>query len=347
MNRNIGIVAAIVIVFVSVILSGFAGFLSFDIFQENDLQKSTEYTGQYEKLIIGVEYSLLSAIFLVAENNGYFQDEGLELTIKKFDSGRNALASMLSDENLDMVTVAQTPIVFNSFDRSDYSIIATMVKSTNDVKLLARNDVGISSPADLAGKKIGVTIGSTGHFFLELFLAEHGLTSVDSEFIDINASELSDALKEGRVDAISTWEPNIYNAMQGLPYKTILFTSDILREDFYFVVNEDFGKNESAIKKFLSATIRGEEFIKNNPDKSKKIISEILGVSKEFVDSVWNDFEFGITLDQSVLVTLEHEARWAIQSGYSGGVEDTPNYLEYINFETLEALSPESVDVVH
>ena len=56
---------------------------------------------------------------------------------------------------LDMVTVAQTPFVFNSFKRDDYAMIAVMVFSNNDVKVVGRKDRGIEAPSDLRGKEWG------------------------------------------------------------------------------------------------------------------------------------------------------------------------------------------------
>ena len=87
-------------------------------------QKQPEkYTGPVEKITFGVETSILPSAVWVAENKGYFQEEGLDVEIKEFGSGRTALATMLNEGNLDMVTVAQTPVMFNSFERNDYRCI--------------------------------------------------------------------------------------------------------------------------------------------------------------------------------------------------------------------------------
>ena len=170
------------------------------------VQKRTpKYTGPVKKVTLGVETSLLPSAVWVAENKGYFQEEGLDVKIKEFGSGRTALATMLSEGNLDMVTVAQTPVVFNSFNRKDYVIIGTMVYSDNDVKIFARRDRGLKNPSDLRGKTVGITKGSTGHFYLGLFLIHNGLELTEIETIDTEASALPQALADGRVDAISTW----------------------------------------------------------------------------------------------------------------------------------------------
>jgi len=305
---------------------------------------------EIEKVTLGVETSLLPSAVWVAENKGYFEREGLDLTIKEFDSGRTALATMLNEGNLDMVTVAQTPVMFNSFDRNDYVIIATMVYSNNDVKILARQDRGIKNPSDLRGKTVGITKGSTGHFFLGLFLIHSGLQLSEIETIDIEASELPQALADGRVDAISTWEPHIWNAKKLLGENAVRLQprggAKIFREDFYFVPNRNFMENNpETLKRFLKAIEKGEEFIQKNKEEAMNIVSQRLKLDKEFVVSIWDDFEFQLILDQAIIITLEDEARWAIDNNLTDATE-VPNYLDYIYFDALEEIKPEAVTII-
>ncbi len=248
-----------------------------------------------ETIILGVETSILPSAVWVADNKGYFQEEGLEVEMKEFDSGRNALATILKEGGLDMVTVAQTPVMFNSFTRNDYVIIAGMVSSEDDVKILARKDKGVQNPSDLRGKKVGITVGSTGHFFLGLFLTHIGLKLSEIETIDIEASELPQALANGRVDAISTWEPHILNSQKLLGEKAVVLEPEggakIFREDFYFVADRNFmDNNPEALKRFLKAIEKGEKFIQEDEEEAIDIVSQQLEIDKEFVASIWGRF---------------------------------------------------------
>ena len=123
---------------------------------------------------------------------------------------------MLKDKTINMATVAQTPIVFNSFNQEDYVIIATMAHSIDDVKVLARKDHGINTAKDLKGKKVGATLRSTGHYFLEGFLSNYKMNLKDIKLHDVNAAKLKDKLISGELDAITSWEPHIYNTKKVL-----------------------------------------------------------------------------------------------------------------------------------
>lgn len=306
------------------------------------------YAQDMEKeVILACEISFLTSAFLVAENKDYLKEEGLNVKVKEFDSGKNALAAMLKNKDINICTVAQTPVVLHSFNRNDFAIIGAMVYSYNDVKVLTRQDKGIKKPMDLRGRKVGVTKGSTGHFYLNNFLNYNDLDSSDIKAIDINASELPQALADGRVDAISTWEPNIMRAMKLLGNNALLLPGeDIFREDFYFVVLRSFIKdNQETLKMFLKAIEKGEKFIQENKEEAITIVSERLKVDKEIATTVWDDFDFQLILDQSIFISLEAEARWAIREGLTEKKE-VPNYFDFIYTDALEDINPEAVTII-
>lgn len=299
-------------------------------------------------MTIAVEMSLLPATVWVAENQQYFKEAGLDLTISEFDSGRNALESMLKDNNINMATVAQTPVVFNSFNNEDYVIIATMAHSIDDVKVLARRDHGIKTAKDLKGKKIGATLRSTGHYFLEGFLSNHGMSLKDIQLYDVNAAKLKQALISGELDAITSWEPHIYNTKKVLDESklTLLVSPMPFRKDFFFTVNKTYAdKNQEQVNRFLKAVLKAEQYILDNPQKAQQIVAARIGADPVIVRNIWDSFIFEITLEQSIIIGLEDEAQWAIDIGFSK--KPAPNYLSFINVQSLEKLKPEAVNIIH
>lgn len=298
-------------------------------------------------MTIAAEMSLLPATVWVAEKLGYFKEFGLDLTIREFDSGRNALESMLKDKTINMATVAQTPIVFNSFKKEDYVIIATMAHSIDDVKVLARKDHGIKTAKDLKGKKVGATLRSTGHYFLEGFLSNHDMNLKDIKLRDINAAKLKDKLISGELDAITSWEPHIYNTKKVLDKSklTLLISPIPFRKDFFFTVNKTYAKNNKEhVTRFLKAVCKAEIYISENQAEAQKITAEKIGADPVIVKNIWDAFIFEITLEQSILVGLEDEAQWAIDIGYTK--KPAPNYLDFIHHQNLQSLKPEAVNII-
>ncbi len=298
-------------------------------------------------LTLGATPILLPATVWIAVEQGFFAEEGIDVRIEEYVSGRAALTALSADEGPEMVTVAQTPIVFDSFERQDFAILATMVTSFDDEHVIARRDREILTPADLRGTRVGVTLGTAGHFFLALFLADAGLTLSDVEVVHMAPDALPIALAAGDLDAISTWEPHLSRASEALGETAIVFDDgDFYREDFYFVATKDWlGSHDDTVQRFLQALIRAEDFIQSNPEESKTLVARRIGMSRTLVDTLWSKFAFAISLDQSLLNTLELQARWVLEAGFVEA-DSIPNYLEFVWAGPLEQVRPAAVRFV-
>lgn len=299
-----------------------------------------------EKIVIGSAMTIHTSPVWIAESQGYFREEGLEVEIKKFESGRTALRTMLNAEGLDLVTAARGPVVFNSFTRNDYAVIGCIDYSDNDHQVLARPDRGIKTPADLKGKTVGVTAGSSGHFFLGLLLPYNRLQMTDVKTIDMEPARLAQGLKEGQIDATITWEPFSSEVRKALGDKVLLLPSKgLYRMDFFLIARKDFiNKHPETLKRFLRAIEKSETFILNNRKEAMDIVGQKLNLDRKVVTAAWDDFRFRLFLDQSLLTSLEDEARWAIRNRLTDS-DTVPNYLEYFHTAALKAVKPGAVGI--
>ena len=306
-----------------------------------------EYTGPIEKVTLGVESSLLPAAVWIAENKGYFEENGLEITIKEFDSGKASLVAMLdNDAGIDISAAAPTPIMFNSFDREDFYIFSTFAYAYEDIKVIANKDSGIADANDL-GKKIGTLMGSTGEFFTEAFLIYNSISFDDVEMVDVAPSDLPEALNNGQIDAQVIWEPHGTTAKKLLGDRYLrLPSADVYKTTFNFLTMKSFAdENPEILKRFLRAIDKATIFVKNNKEVAQEIIANRLNLQKEDIALHWDEFTFELSLDQSFLINIEDEARWAIKNKLVDATE-IPNYLDFIYPDALEAVKPEAVTII-
>ncbi|MHB8865705.1 MAG: ABC transporter substrate-binding protein [Pirellulaceae bacterium] len=308
--------------------------------------RTDKYAGPVERIVLAAEMVLPASPVWIAENQAYFKEQGLEVEIRPFESGRTALRMMLHEPGIDLATAAQTPVIHNSFDRDDYAIVAGIVYSDTDVKIVGRRDRSIAAPVHLKGKTVGITRGSSGHFFLGLFLAHHRLQLSDVKTTDLEATRLPQALTEGEVDAIATWEPYIHRAKRALADRAVLLPSQaIYREDFYLIARKDFiAKHPATLRRFLKAIEKAQQFMRKNEPEAMDIVQRRLNMERETLRATWDEFVFGTFLDQSIFVSLEDEARWAIENNLTTGTK-LPNYLGFIHVDALQAIKPEAVTV--
>jgi ABC-type nitrate/sulfonate/bicarbonate transport system substrate-binding protein len=307
---------------------------------------SKEPTDPPEKVTIAVATNLSTVLVKVAETKGFFRHEGLEETLQLHTFGKSALQSLL-DGKADFATVAETPIMFAIMKGAKLAILTTIQTSNKDEAIVARKDMGIESTADLKGRRVGVSFGTNGAYFLDSYLIVQGMMRKDVDIVDLKPEEMTDALLHGKVDAVSTWNPIVSNLCKTLGDRGITFYgADIYKETFNIVSSQEFIKQHpETVRRILRALAKAEGFVVDNPEESQEIISNFSGIDKESLSAIWNDFQFNLSLNQSLLFTLEDQARWAIRSGQTDR-RDMPNFFESLYLDGLQAVKPKSVRII-
>ena len=307
---------------------------------------SQKPTGPVEKITYAVGSGLHRAPVYIAIEKGYFKKEGLDVTLQEYNTGKEALNAVIKGKT-DMSNSAETPIMLAAMRGEKIYVIATLIDTDKDVVIVARKDRGIQRPTDLKGKKIGVSVGTNGEFFMDTFLISHRILRDEVKVVNLNPKEMFDALTEGKVDAVSTWNPHVIRLQKELGAKGITFYGEgIYTETFNISAMQDFvHKNPETIKRVLRSLIRAVEFIRENPDESRRIISNYIKMDEAMTGELWGIYRFRVTLDQSFLITMEDQARWAIKSRLTDKTR-VPNYLNFIYTDGLRAVKPEAVTII-
>jgi NitT/TauT family transport system substrate-binding protein len=298
---------------------------------------------------IAMAITPLSAPFMVAHTKGYFAEHGLlNVTLIPYVGGHRALRAIFAGE-ADIATASDLPTMFHSFTRDDYAVLFTFVTSDHDVKVITRHDTGIRTAADLAGKTIGATLGASSHFFLKSFLVYHQVNTDNINLINVSPEDMTKALQNGEVDAVSTWEPFAYETVQALGRNalTISRPEAFYQETFNAIAQKPYIHNNKEIIYRIARSIdKAINFIRNNEEPSQAIVRQFFPGDTALLSAIWQDFVFDLSLDQSLLVTLENEARWAINNGLVEA-KTHPNYLHYLYLDAVKAVRPEAVSVIH
>ncbi len=306
-------------------------------------EQPEKYTGPVEKITLAVYAGETGALVYVAEDQGYFEENGLEVTIKDYGSGKAAADALIAGE-ADISTSAGFVFVSNSFDYIDLRILGTV--ATAEVKeLVARKDKGITTTDDLIGKKIGVTKKSGGEFALGRFLIFNGLSLQDVELVDLKPSEMVGTISNGDIDAAFSWDPNVYNIKKELGDNAISWSGG---QDFYFVLitKEDWIENNpAAAERFMKSVLEAEDYIKDNSEESKEFVKDRFDYESDYMDYSWPKQEFAVILEQAMLIAFEDQARWRIDNNLTDATR-VPNYLDYIYLDALEKVKPEAIGII-
>ena len=289
----------------------------------------------------------VGAAVYVALANGYFEDEGLTATAERHTSGKDALGAVL-EGRADVCEVAETPLVFAALRGIPVVTFATIASTDKNLAVIAHRDRGLDAPSALAGKKIGVTMGTNGEFFLCVFLLMQGIAQSEVELVDLRPEDMFAALVGGDIDAASTWNPHLIRMQKELGEKAITFYDErVYTWTWNLATTRDFADTSpEVIEAFLRAIVRAERFIREQGKESRSIVATHIGMDAGLLAELWDVYDFDVSLKQSLLTIMEDQGRWAMERGLVD-VEEMPNTLDAIYAGALDRVKPESVTMIH
>ena len=298
-----------------------------------------------EKVRLGVTHTPPSWLMLIAHKKQFYKKNGLDVTLTTFESGKRALKGMLAGK-VDVAATAEGPIIFQSFKRKDFSIFATIGKSSNDNVIVAARDRGINKAADIKGKRISTQSKSSAHFYMHLFFLENEIAEKNMIKSFMKVEDLPQALKQNKTDVIATREPFLSEAIKLLGDNAIVFeTPGLYLKSFELVsFNSYIKNNKSILTKILKATIEAENYLYKNKLESIDLLSEMLNISKDSIIKSLSSLDLSVSLDQLLILNLEDEARWVIDNKFYNG-HVMPNFLNYIALEPLLSIKPEVITI--
>ncbi len=302
-----------------------------------------------EPVTIDISYSPFepTALVWIAEDQGYFSENGLSSVFHKFDTGAQAVDAMLSGESDVAVGIGELPVVSRILEGSKVRVLASMARSEN-IKIVARKDRGIAEGADLKGKKVGTTRGTAAEFFLGRFLEIHGLSIQDVTLVDLKTpAEWVEAVAEGSVDAVSTAEPYATQAGERLGENAVVWSAHSGQPLYGMAVAtaEWLATQPDVAKRFLRALAQAEDYAVQHPAEAQAIVQKALDLDPASMPEVWERSQFSLVLDQALIAAMEDEARWLMANGFAAETT-VPDFLDYLWVAGLEDVRPEVVNII-
>ncbi|WP_371928789.1 ABC transporter substrate-binding protein [Methylomonas aurea] len=311
-------------------------------------QKSTPQNPEpFRKITVAFTYQPESVLMHVAMAQDFFTAEGLEVQPQMYSFGKTALQAVV-DGKADFATVAETPLMFSILRGEPVTAIANIVTSSSNHAIVARRDTGIAKLADLKGKRVGFTPGTTSEFFLDSILTASGLTRPEIEPVAIDPEDMQQSLERKRVDAVCTWNyPLIQIRRQLGADVAVFYDRDIYTETFNVAAQKAFIENNAdTAERVLRALLKAEAFVADKPEAAQTIMARATRLELSLVKDVWADFNYELALDQTLLITLEDETRWAMKNRLADR-EVMPDYRLHIHTDSLAAVKPAAVSIYH
>ena len=99
----------------------------------------------------------------------------LDVKIVTFPTGREAFEALTGGQ-ADLASMAELPAVIGALRGQNFGVVADLARYTGS-RIITTVASGITAPAGLAGKRIGVTLGTNTDFYLAMVLEAAGVTA--------------------------------------------------------------------------------------------------------------------------------------------------------------------------
>lgn len=298
---------------------------------------------------IAVPPTVMSLPVYVATERKFFEKHQVNPVLIECSSGQDCIKA-LGQGKADLASSSELPVMFAAYDNNPISVLATLVTNKDDLKVLVSRNLLQNGRLSLAGKRIGYVPKSSSHYYMDTFLLFKGVDPQQVIKVPMAASELPQALQQGRVDAISIWEPMAEQALQ-------LGGRDIVQVDaprlytqtFNVSVRNQFkNKHAAQVRGVMKALSEAVDYIRDYPSRAQALLLRKKMVSQEHIEKNWNDYTFRMTLQQSLVSTLQGQARWAMREGHvQNNLPKEPEYLNYIDASFLREHKSDQVDFVY
>lgn len=147
----------------------------------------------------------------LAEQLGYFKDEGLDVELLSEPAGVNAEDELLAGAVQGVVGFYDHTIDLQSKGKFVESVVQ-LSQAPGEVELVATKQAkAIRSPADWRGKTLGVTgLGSSTNFLTQYIAVKNGLKPGDFTALPVGAGNtFIAAIMQGKIDGGMTTEPTV------------------------------------------------------------------------------------------------------------------------------------------
>ncbi len=277
----------------------------------------------------------------LAQERGAFEDAGVAVTVEAAASGVAASAGLI-EGRYDLATMSEFAFVARSFEHADLRLIAT-VAAIDNIHLVTRRDRAIASPADLAGRTIGLRKSAISEFFLNRLLALSNVAEDSVTVRDFSPPDLPAALADGSVDGIVSWEPYADRARKAMDGAVNDFTLQG-GQLYYFVLATRSGLLESRldeVARLLDALVKTTAWVYANEEEARAEIARILDIDPAVVAATWERNIMDVTLPQDLLFLMEEEADWRLRQGLNPAPQ--PDLLKRIDPAPLLRAAPNNV----
>ena len=275
--------------------------------------------------------------FYVAQENGYYEEEGIKIKGVSFANGGDVMTSFAANKrSIDMAYFGFAPALYHRFNNPAANITVLAGVNVNGSALIVKNAPSIQNGSDLEGLKIAVPArNNMQDFILRMILNNSGVAYNEENIIpNMAPSDMVIALQGGSIDGYVAWEPHCIKGTVNDVGKYLYKSSDVWADHPCCVIashNDFLDSDPRIVKKVLKVHKRATEWILNNWDDAKAIAMEKMNLTNDQATIAMNNIGYVYDMDLAQM-ELFVEKLVKLNPGISMDSENIPAGLNSSTF---------------
>lgn len=241
-------------------------------------------------LKVSVQLNIDAATFFVAQDKGYFREEGLSIDLTVAQKG-SATIDNLAGGSVDVGLSSYPPGILARVKKAapDLTIVADGATTTPELfGVVVKKDSPIKVPADLAGKKIAVSSkGGIGELALRSQMKARDIKIDPNLFIPFGFADMPSRLEAGDIDAAIMNEPYLTTALQEKGVQKVIDPFTGPTADFsttgFFAKKSFIDKHPNTMAAFVRAIVKAAK-ASNDRLVVQQVIQQNIKVDKKIAD---------------------------------------------------------------
>jgi sulfonate transport system substrate-binding protein len=235
----------------------------------------------------------------------HFKPLGVDVKWVEFSSGPPMMEAM-NVGSIDYGAVGDSPPVFAQAAGAAI-VYAAGQPVTNGQGILVPQNSAIRSTADLKGKRVGFTKGSSAHNVTVQTLEKAGLTYADITPVYLTPPDAGPAFANGSIDAWSIWDPYFAIGETKLNGRVLVNASEITKTNSFYIANRDFARNhEPVLQQIIDVTTSTAKWAEAHRDDVAKSLSAVTGIALDIQTIAANRSAFAVgPITEDIIATQQ------------------------------------------
>ena len=223
----------------------------------------------------------------------HFAPQGIVVKWLEFSSGPPMMEAM-NVGSLDYGAVGDSPPIFAQ-SAGAAIVYAAGQPITNGQGILVQGNSPIRTIADLKGKRVGFTKGSSAHNVIVQTLEKAGLSYADITPVYLTPPDAGPAFANGSIDAWSIWDPYFAIGETKQNGRILVDASEVTKTNSFYIANRDFAKSHGPVlQQIIDVTSSTAKWAESHRDEVAKSLSAITGIPLDIQTVAANRSSFAV-----------------------------------------------------